>query len=464
MPTVPIFTAQATGPRQRTPNYIPSGGIEQQQQIVAGEIGKLGKGFAEIGGKIKAQQEETELIGMGATYDAGIRQIHLNLAQDQEVIENPDLYSQKFLDQSKELVAGIGESASNDRLKNTFFNHVDKKYPLDLVEATAIQQKKQVQHANATTAVILSRLSDLASTASPNDMKTYLDIGNQLVDNAWKRGFYPDEMTKMKVQEGFQKSVLEKNFNYLAATDPETARAFERGGRYSILDSDTRLKILKRAQETIDDRDRRAAQATEEVRKSMDRQAASAALNGTLTPEFIQDAKNDNNPYITPTRAAELEKIQENSPNSYGNQQLQAIHEKYRTTFPMTKESILATQKEVLELANGLERKNPHVSQFLDKLQTDWNTVVNQDTALIAATGKAAKDDMTATRPPIPPSRILTRMEDALRKREDAELDLWIRQNPGKDYKTKMNEIMKRREDRYKNAPALNKIDTYLGK
>jgi len=51
----------------------------------------------------------------------------------------------------------------------------------------------------------------------------------------------------------------------------------------------------------------------------MDRQAASAALNGTLTPEFIQTQKMTIIHNITPTEQAELEKIQENSPNSYGN-------------------------------------------------------------------------------------------------------------------------------------------------
>jgi len=41
----------------------------------------------------------------------------------------------------------------------------------------------------------------------------------------------------------------------------------------------------------------------------MDRQAASAALNGTLTPEFIQDAKNDNIHTLPYTRAAEWKKF-----------------------------------------------------------------------------------------------------------------------------------------------------------
>jgi len=43
-------------------------------------------------------------------------------------------------------------------------------------------------------------------------------------------------MTKDESTGRISEISLEKNFNYLAATDPETAPSLERGGRYSILD------------------------------------------------------------------------------------------------------------------------------------------------------------------------------------------------------------------------------------
>lgn len=446
MPQVPIYTAQGGGPNQRTPTYIPSGGLEQSQQNVARQLEKTGSNLATISGTIQQQQDENETISMGSSYEAGIKGIHLELSRDSEVIQNPNLYLQKFQDKSKELVFGINDSATNGRTKNYFSNYVDRKYPIDLIEAQGIAQKHQVAFVQTGITNDLDKLSDLAATGSNVARESAVKIGTELVNSAFEKGFYKDAVEKDKVIRAFRATVNEKNMSHLAATDPTMLRSNDRNGVYNEVNADLRLKMLKRAEDNIYTKETRLAKDTEEVRVAMDRQAESAAINGTLTDEFLTDAENDHNPYIKPGRAAELRKVRDNAPSTEGNQQLAAIREAYHMTIPRNFKSILETQKALKNLSDTLQRKNPNIDKLANELQSDWDAIRNANNAETAAQIRYGRDSLNAQRPAMIPMRLPTRIEENQRKIEDAELEKWIHDNPGKDPNIKVQEILKGRQ------------------
>src|SRR6266478_6453679 len=175
MPTVPIFTAQGIPTYPRSPNYIPSGGIERAQQEVVGNLARLSKGFTEIAVHIRNQRDAIELENLKDQYDVGFNGIRLGLPAElastkEQNGQAPDFNSEEYLKElstrGQDLLGKLQDQTSSPRVKGLLEVHATHGYAKEIINIQGEAQKLEIQQ-NVANLNRLEETSVIAAAVAP---------------------------------------------------------------------------------------------------------------------------------------------------------------------------------------------------------------------------------------------------------------------------------------------------------
>lgn len=443
MPNIPVFTADSGSPRQRSPSYIPTGNIEQAQLDLARSIEKAGRvtsQFADVSNRIKQQNEDSEVIDLGARYDAGVTAIHQALANDSEVKEDPGLYVKKFNDGSTKLASELYNSSSSERVKTLFGNHIGRVLPKQQVEAEGIGLTLAAIQGKANHIRALDTMAGVAASASDNTSEAITNIAIDSINAAWKRNFYKDEVARDKAIKDFKENVSEKRMiivgDYSLSNDGDlyTLRTMFKDGKFNNLEETKRLKIM----ESFDNREReaksRAKTAFNDGTKMMHDNYAAQAINKAIPQSELDEMKNGGMTQygITPEMGLHFEKMQNAAETTEGSDAIIAVMSRYATSMQTQKDNEITRQalKQIEDDLAKAGKINKLIVQYGDKLGADRvrnRSLENQETAANIRRGTEA---LTIDRPtPSFIPMIRQRQSDDAHK-ENARLRMLIEGDP----------------------------------
>src|SRR5882724_12729846 len=96
MPEVPVFTAPNLERPLRSSTDIPTDPRFAAAGQLSAVMQKVAQNTFEHFQKIRALRDETDLVDIQSKWDAGIKDIHLQLEFDPGVIAKPELYMLEF--------------------------------------------------------------------------------------------------------------------------------------------------------------------------------------------------------------------------------------------------------------------------------------------------------------------------------------------------------------------------------
>src|SRR5258708_13945243 len=137
MPQIPVATAGDLARPYRTTTSIP-----EDPRFAAGErltqtIQKVAQNTQDHIQKIRTMREENELVDMATKWDAAIKDIHLQLEYDPEVIAKPELYMLQFNKRAQTLREDLGKQSTTPNVNVGFQNSVNRKYAGEVIGAKA---------------------------------------------------------------------------------------------------------------------------------------------------------------------------------------------------------------------------------------------------------------------------------------------------------------------------------------
>src|SRR5437879_1128938 len=96
MPEVPVFTAPNLDRPFRSSTDIPVNPAFAAGERLSQTMQKVVQNTQEHFQKIRAMRDETDLVDIQSKWDAGIKDIHLGLEFDPDVIAKPERYMLEF--------------------------------------------------------------------------------------------------------------------------------------------------------------------------------------------------------------------------------------------------------------------------------------------------------------------------------------------------------------------------------
>lgn len=376
MPQIPIYTAQGQDVRPRSPTYIPDAGYGEAQQRFGRQLEGTALGLNNIAAQVAAQRDDNEIINTIANSDAGAKEIHQKLSVDPEIIAHPEKYVEKFTEMYRDMIEGLTENASNDRVKSIFKNHIDREFPNQIIIAQGIGLKKEAQQANAGLTVTLDRLSvEAAQALSPEGRENAIQSGKNAINRYYNRGFGTDE-ERVKREKQFETNVLEKKMYEIARRQPDKLLAFILSPEISNSEVDSRKKTQAlEAMRIADDRAMtRAKQGEAEAHKILFDNAVSLALDGQLDPSYIQSVKENQMPPLRPEDGLHFEKLQQATKSNAGDVAIEliaqhwAVSDRTEKDYAEARDAYRALEKEMAD--GGIA--NPKLARYANELESNW--------------------------------------------------------------------------------------------
>jgi len=381
MPKIPIVTAQ------QGPGVLQLPPIQRQQGFE--EVSQFGQQLFDIDAKIRAQQDDLDLMSATGALETGLDEIKQNLT------ENPDYQSHplSFMTQSKELSKRIREQFITNPLVGRAFQvkeqlllgkaFIDVRHTARTLQGNA--QLAQLENEGER----LSREAAESSTLEQRDEK--IQLFESATDRMLQRGYFgkdgPLEAEKKKI--AFRQKVLQKNMDYVGRTNRPIfwERYFK--GDFSDVDPNTRMKIAESVRTGEEREERRAEHSFNDAKKVFSNDAYGQANFGLFPRSELEDIKKGKHPFMSAEAGFHLEERNENSPSAAGNQSVLALQQEYRSGKRSAKR-IETYRQRYSALAKDLGAPNTKLSQAFDELNAEEASLRTVEAAELTARIKVA--------------------------------------------------------------------------
>lgn len=398
MPTIPIFTAERGPGVFQLPNVPPPVPIESGGEALA----QFGQRLADIDAKIRAQQDDLDLLSAVGEFELGLDSIRQGLT------ENPDYQSHEmsFMAQTTDLSKQVRQRFVTNPLVGRAFQI--KEQQLLGKAFIDVRHTARTLQGNAQLAQLemeSDRLSREAAEAATSEQRgEKIQLFESATDRMLSRGYFgangPLEAEKKKI--AFRQKVLQKNMDYVGRTNRPVfwERYFK--GEFSDVDPNTRMKIAESVRTGEEHEERRAEHALNDAKKVFSNDAYGQANFGLFPRSELEDIKKGNNPFMSAQEGHHLEERNENSPSSAGNRSVMALQQEYRSGKRSAKR-IEEYRHKYNALARDLGVPNTKLSQAFDELNAEEASLRTVEAAELSAKIKIAEDTYkTQTRPTLP--------------------------------------------------------------
>lgn len=299
MPQISIATAGDLQRPYRTTTSIP-----EDPRFAAGErlsqtMQKVAQNTQEHFQKIRQMREETELVDVASKWDAGIKDIHLQLETDADVIAKPELYMLEFNKRAQTLRKDLGASTTTPNVNVGFQNYVDRKYASEYIDAKA----RGLHYGRLNEVAKLDEQKYILAEASaradkPSERDTKRAMYYNLVDVAEKTGM----ISKVEATKRRQDFLVHSETAYMTVMGRKNPDLM-----LALMDTGAFDNVPELAATAIVDRSIRAHNAKEEALRrqedrarkdyaeGLERQAEILASTKKLTQEWIDQ----NREYVT---------------------------------------------------------------------------------------------------------------------------------------------------------------------
>ena len=375
-------------------------GVAQQPRSTPDNFGA--QGFEALGelGKIAAHQQldqdKTEIATQAALMDVKFEQLREEIKAEPEFGKRDQLYQTK----ATEYLQSTLSSVSSPRVKEGINKYYSVKFPAEAQKTAVNNQKEFGEHRVASVDKLGEMLAErVIGSTDPQQAEEYKQLYRSQV-NALSQGPYAprraDQTTNMI--QAWEKKVNLGRADAQIRANPSGFLADMAEGKYSEFDLDEKLKLGEKARKQIDDDQRAQDKVFNQVKDKVEQGWYSAAAGGNVPAAEMQDAIAGRNPYITPQKALELKRINDNPVTGEGSKQVQAIMQEYHSG-SSSFGRIRAAREQLKALMRNQSSPNPHLDKAFNELQTDERTMTGIEASRVNQATREAGIEFDALTP-----------------------------------------------------------------
>src|SRR6266566_2627727 len=299
MPEIPTFTAGNLERPLRTTAHIPESPIYGAGERLSQTIQKVAQNTQDQFQKIAQMRDENELVDMAGKWDAGIKDIHLDLEFDPEIIAKPERYMLEFNKRAQKLREDLVGQSTTKNVNVGFQNYVDRKYPGEFIDAKAKGLKYGVISEVAKLDEQKFKLAEESARAkSPAERNQKMAMYHNLVNIAEKNGL----INKVEAVKRHQDFMVHAETNYMTVvgrTNPDLMMELQQMGAFDNVPELAQTAIVDRSIRIKNEKENRLRlqedRAKKEYAENLERTAESLISTRKLTPEWIEQ----NRDYVT---------------------------------------------------------------------------------------------------------------------------------------------------------------------
>src|SRR6266850_1439377 len=253
MPEIPIYTAGAPPALHHAVGAnisIPEDPRYASGERLANTIQKVAAHTQDQFQKIQHMREENELVDKAGLWDAGVKDIHLQLEFDPDVIAKPERYMLEFNKRAEALREKIGKESSSKNVNIGFQNYVDRKYPSEFIEAKARGLKYGIFTEVAKLDEQKYKLAEeSARAATPAERDLKMAMYENLVSVAEKSGFI-NKVDAVRRREDFKIHAETAYMTVVGRTNPDLLIEMDRLGAFDNVPELQKSAIVDRSIKT----------------------------------------------------------------------------------------------------------------------------------------------------------------------------------------------------------------------
>lgn len=389
--------------------------------------------------KLQSERDEMEAISLVADYDMQIG------ALKNEIKRNPDplQHEQLFARGAQSIAEEVTKRTQSEVVQKIINKHVMREFPKSIAgirtESMSLfdgQQRAWLEKQE-------DYLSQKAAEApTEQERSEAVNTFQGLVTRAEQRALITPERAEIHRQQ-FRDKAIEKQMDVIRRTDRTRLFEMDRQGAFSLLDPVKRLRILEQARKDIEHEERQTEKNFNIAKEAVELDWSARANFGLLNAAEIEAAKSGRNGFISPTRARELEHINESAASTEADQQVAAIMQEYRlgeTSF----NRITNARVQLQRLSTTLGKPSKSLSKAADELQTDERSLRGITAQETMAKQKDAMDTFTSQKPSVPMPGIIGQIQKNRDEADKAKIRMRVRS--GQDPKAAVDSVLKERK------------------
>ena len=438
MPDLPRIFAQPGTAYQR---HIPESTPETYGAGLFHTLGQLADAMIEKQKPIDAAMASSE-------YDIKMNDAINSLPADSD----PNVWRQTIMQKEQEIRQELTQKYTNTDVQKALALHADRNYANNINHVSELQIKASHAKQMDDIATVGATLAKTAGESDdPNVRLSATNTYNSLLNAAAAtttiegRPVPASINTKAaeELRQNFQKDVLRNRAKFLAESDPYKLKQEIANGVYKNLPMDEEAQVMSAARIGVNNAEAATEKNAAKNREVILKASEAQANFGKLDENFIQNAMQGNDPYLTPADGRHLKELNDNPPGTTAGDDasVRAIMEDYHAGSSSFKR-ILDARAQLNHLRKQQVGPNKILDKALDELQTDERTMLGIDASAQNRRMQAAHDEYDAANAPNLP--FLNRLIPDKSKQDKAKIDNAIRK--GQDY----SPLIKRQADQNK--------------
>ena len=389
MPRIPTYTAGESQRRALTTVNLPpvSGNV---LGAIATNVGRDIINVATIHARLEDQQDRAGFLVGRSKYEAGIKEIGLNVANDPASFQAPDSYLNLFKEQSRVFANDlVNDETLSPGARGYLKNYITGRQSIHNVEARAAGQKLFINNQRAMDDVIGDLMSQTAAEAPTQEMRQFemAAFRNHLQEGVARKIYSPGEAEKKYYN--YEVNTTAKSMAILGSRDPAQLFARTLKGDFNNVPEDRRAKILDTVSRAIEHADTQLKKLFNEKKASEVNNLWGRANSNEITQQEETDLLAGKNQYVDAHQARAMVEANQNPLSSgEGSLAVRSLEQLFHLEDPGSPDNWLGKirqyRKQLNEISTQIGRPSKLVNAFANELQNEENRAQAEQRALAA--------------------------------------------------------------------------------